>query len=247
LQPYSVSAGVKMYSQRTAGGFSLVELIVVIGIIALLIGLLLPSLRTAREQAKAVQCASQLRQLGTGLVNYINTFRGQYPAWSGWHVAGGDGTGEDDPNPGWTEQLAPYLGAQPMSTLFNCPSFPEDFRINYFLAARYSNLVGRRSMKFSEIKLSAMFVMSGDCTEPSLYPPLFGTAAGMTLDDCDKDDASQRGIAFSNEVGGLNVHKGGNNVLFADSHVALFRKFDATSMTYHPRKMRSYADIAIDP
>jgi len=232
---------------RRFRGFSLVELIVVIGVIALLIGMLLPSLRNAREAAKAVQCASQLRQVGTGLVNYMNSFRGNYPAWSGWHVAGGDGTGEDDPGPAWTEQLAPYLGAQAFSTLYNCPSFPEDFRVNYFMAARYTMLKGRRSLKFAEIKLSSLFVLSGDCTEPSLYPPMFGTAVGMIQDDCDKDDATQGGVVWGNEVGGLNVHRGGNNVLFADSHVAAFRKFDPSSMTYHPHKMRDYTTIALDP
>jgi prepilin-type N-terminal cleavage/methylation domain-containing protein/prepilin-type processing-associated H-X9-DG protein len=60
-------------------GFTLVELLVVIGIIALLISILLPSLNRARETANRVKCSANLKSLGQSLLLYANDNKGLYP------------------------------------------------------------------------------------------------------------------------------------------------------------------------
>ncbi len=59
-------------------GFTLVELLVVIGIIAVLIGILMPALSKARSQSRMTQCLSNLRQLATANATYAAEFKGWY-------------------------------------------------------------------------------------------------------------------------------------------------------------------------
>jgi prepilin-type N-terminal cleavage/methylation domain-containing protein/prepilin-type processing-associated H-X9-DG protein len=72
-----------MSNRRTSRGFTLVELLVVIGIIALLISVLLPALGKARQQANLVQCQSNMRTIGQMISIYVAENNGWLPpSWS---------------------------------------------------------------------------------------------------------------------------------------------------------------------
>jgi len=83
-------------------GFTLIELLVVMVIIALLVGLLLPALARAKEEARKTQCRSNLRQIGLGILMYAGDNGGYFPCTYGAAVFNKyDGDGRDDLNYPW--------------------------------------------------------------------------------------------------------------------------------------------------
>ena len=119
------------------GGFTLIEMLTVISIVAVVVGLLLPAVQAARESARRLACASHLRQLGIALAAYEQAV-GVYPpaiAWGGRGViltggrltvpgtvdVAGDGSNwaADQFRPGFFAMLLPQLEQQSLHAAWN--------------------------------------------------------------------------------------------------------------------------------
>jgi type II secretory pathway pseudopilin PulG len=87
-------------------GFTAVEFVVVVGIVAVSVALILPALQRAREAARGDQCKHNLKQLGVALHSYHDTHE-RFPYSTTWSTCG-----PSDPHVGhtWNEFLFPYFG-----------------------------------------------------------------------------------------------------------------------------------------
>lgn len=108
--------------ERRSRGFTLVELLVVVSIIALLVGALVPSLSRARKQTKATVCQNNLRGLGLAVLMYSDTNR-EHLVTAGLAHGNGDGNGDGDAGhheqDAWINTLRAEYGNE---LLARCPS-----------------------------------------------------------------------------------------------------------------------------
>lgn len=92
---------------RSKSGFTLIEILVVIAIVALLTALLIPAFSSARESMRTTSCASNLKQIGLAISLYVNDNSGRYPLIA------------QPTNCSWVDTVFPYAKSV---AIFQCPS-----------------------------------------------------------------------------------------------------------------------------
>ena len=113
------------FSKPVCKGFTLIELMVVISVIAVLVALILPAIQQAREAARRTQCKNNLRQIGLALQNYCDL----YDRFPPGYVASSD-TIATTPGWGWGAMILPQLDQAPRFAQFDF-SFERARRCEY--------------------------------------------------------------------------------------------------------------------
>ncbi|HWL52460.1 MAG TPA: hypothetical protein VNQ90_08500 [Chthoniobacteraceae bacterium] len=216
--------------QRTRG-FSLVDLLVVLAVVATLLFLLAPAFSAAREHRSQARCVANLRQIGVGLALYVQDHR-VYP----YHITGSTRWHDGSSDPA-SFFAGPYVGSVPRlqqgakqptpsarGGLFDCPAFgakekeglgPEGWINDFFDYGQNYSLCGRTPAGIRQPGKTVAVVEGGhygrvkaDRTKGLTYTP--------------KEALNPGGTSWNQEPTILRYpHHGKANFLFLDGHVAL--------------------------
>jgi len=226
--------------------FTLVELLVVIGIIAVLIAMLLPSLQAAREQGRRVVCAGHLQQLGMAMMMYTQDNQDLYPFAAGVDENGEKFSdwvywqGDRDPR---KSAIARYINLQTATLIcpadlvenhsrFTISKWPYPF--SYTMNMLFSSFYKQYSPRVSGMHTPSEKILLFDEDEHSLDD---GNFSPILVGQADENFLAVR---HSAPFIGSNARSDDNrrgNVAFADGHVDFVdRLFTQQAAHYDPRQ-----------
>jgi prepilin-type N-terminal cleavage/methylation domain-containing protein/prepilin-type processing-associated H-X9-DG protein len=218
----------RAFTPLKSAAFTLIELLVVIAIIAILAAILFPVFAQAREKARQTSCLSNLKQIGTGMMMYVQDYEETYPCGYQWSSSSNGGQG-------WAGQVWPYIKSP---GVFTCPSdtsIPEanqlaiSYAYNQNLATGLWDSVESKALPrltapanivcLLEVTEGYISGTNGVPTTPETHSP---TAYGWPYRGpygANKYATGNLGVAFASPTYTVNpAHNGGSNWLACDGH-----------------------------
>ncbi len=230
-------------NKATRMGFSLIELLVVIGIIAILAAILFPMLTRAQKAGFKASCQSNEKQMILALFMYTEDYAGRTPGCMYVEARWGPQFG----SLGWTERIARYMGGKQtveidkkQKAVYKCPQQKSDYSYGIvYWEDGMPPFPRNKGFLLGSIKNTKKMVMFYE-----LHPRYPGDdpnvgEAGQSNDD--QPDSPSFYYSKSNQINMVHdywicwpgSHNGAVNFVFVDGHVAAFQAFDATKLTWN--------------